>query len=72
MEIARFTHPLPMPGRRDQLALFKGLTRSLARDALAALQAVSGAGPLTREQAMKLSLVRHYLDYLVRACEGRA
>ena len=71
METTQPPSILPRLGRRNELALFKGLVRSLAQDGLAALEGLNGAGPLSPEQQRQLGLVHHYLSYLCRLCEGR-
>ena len=71
METTHSCSSFPVPLRKDQLALFKGLVRSLAEDTLAALDDLNGAGPFTEEQLRALSLIHHYLSYLRRLCDGR-
>jgi hypothetical protein len=71
MELSRSTQILPVPASRDPYLLFRRLARSLCLDAQAALDGLPGAEGLTPEQLSSLGLVRHYLSYLVRLCEGR-
>jgi len=52
--------------------LFRGTVRSLARDAeqvVCELRFAPEADPASHRE--KLGLVRHYLDYLVRLCDGQ-
>jgi hypothetical protein len=52
--------------------LFRGTVRSLARDAaqvVCELRFEADADPASERE--KLGLVHHYLDYLIRLCDGQ-
>jgi poly-beta-hydroxyalkanoate depolymerase len=52
-------------------ALFRATVRSLARDATQVLLDLRLAGDVPSESEAKLHLLHHYLDYLVRLCDGQ-
>jgi len=62
------TQATPVAG--EDLRIFRNLTRSLASDALAALNELEMWCTDAR-QLEQCHLVRHYLDYLRRLCDGK-
>jgi hypothetical protein len=64
------THAGPL-AKRCAPELFRATVRSLARDATQALLDVRLADDVPSSTADQLHLVHHYLDYLVRLCDGR-
>lgn len=61
----------------NPLERFKGVTRNLAQNALKSLEELKELcnvydEPKYSQFMDKIYLLEHYLDYLVRFCEGRA
>ncbi|MFQ6067745.1 MAG: hypothetical protein ACE5K3_10810 [bacterium] len=60
--------------RKSNLELFKGVANSLVKDALKVLEEIEVEWELdhnSQELREKYYLLRHYLDYLRRFCEGK-
>jgi len=58
----------------SHLELFKGVANNLVKDALNVLEEIEVEWELdhnSRELREKYYLLRHYLDYLRRFCEGK-
>lgn len=54
-----------------ELDLFRGVVRSLARDATEVLDGLMLSGEIIAEPVeAKLAVVHHYLDYMTRLCDG--
>jgi hypothetical protein len=51
---------------------FRGTARSLARDAMQMLSEVRLGDEVPGPTEERLHLVHHYLDYLIRLCDGEA
>ena len=54
----------------EQLRMFRNVVRSLAADATAALNQLE-TGCTDADQLEQCLLLRHYLDYMMRLCQGR-
>jgi len=52
--------------------LFRATVRSLARDATQVLLDLRLSDDIPSEAEAKVHLLHHYLDYLVRLCDGQA
>lgn len=69
-ELARAESSAEIEARRGWL--FRGVVRSMVRDVEAILNEVRFGRDLSPAQtAQRLDLARHYVDYLVRLCDGR-
>jgi len=58
--------------RMSEFEAFRGTARSLARDAMRVLSEVRLGDEVPGPTEERLHLLHHYLDYLIRLCDGEA
>lgn len=54
-----------------KLELFRGVVRSLVRDAVRVLKEMRCSDDLSASAQERMQLLNHYLSYLARLCDGR-